>query len=352
MKPATKSPHPDNRFNADRPGPRVARRRVLGGAAATAAASVAVAIGLAGCSRREPLLRIASNVWPGYELMHAAQALGRFDETELRIIEMPSSTDVLQALASGAIEGGGLTLDELLSARADGLDLCAVLVFDESTGADALIAQAEIGSLAALAGKRIGVEQTATGALVLHAALQAAGLRLDQVQPVFMTVANHLAAWQARQVDALVTFEPVLGAAAAQGGRRLFDSHAMPGQIIDVLAVHRSALQRSPQALRRLVQMQFEMQALWRSDPQRLAPSIGARMGLAPAQVPAFLDGLSMPDLLENHQWLAGSQPRLLTSARHLEQVMRKAHLLTHGAPQTPLCSAALLPALPTGAGA
>lgn len=351
MKQANTSPHPD-RLDTRRPGPRVARRRVLGGAAATAAATVAAAIGLAGCSRREPLLRIASNVWPGYELMHAAQALGRFDETELRIIEMPSATDVLQSLAAGAIEGGGLTLDELLSARADGLDLCAVLVFDESTGADALIAQAEIGSLAALAGRRIGVEQTATGALVLHAALQAAGLRLDQVQPVFMTVANHLAAWQTRQVDALVTFEPVLGAAVARDARRLFDSRAMPGQIIDVLAVHRSALQRSPLALRRLVQRHFEMQALWRSDPQQLVPSLGARLGLMPAQVPAFLDGLSMPGLPENHQWLAGTQPRLLASARHLEQVMLKARLLTRSVPQTPLCSAAMLPAWPTGAGA
>ena len=324
------------------------RRHALG---AGAAAAVAAAAGLAGCSRREPLLRIASNAWPGYELMHAAQALGRLDESRLRIIEMPSSTDVLMGLGSGAIEGGGLTLDEFLSARAEGLDLCAVLVFDESKGADALLAHPDIGQPAALAGKRIGVEQTATGALVLHAALQAAGLRIEQVQPVFITVASHLAAWQTRQVDALVTFEPVLDAVAAQGGQRLFDSRAMPGQIIDLLVVRHDVLQRSPQALRHLVAVHFEMLALWHSDRQALTPSIGARLGLTSEQVPRLFDGIALPGLPENHQWLAGTQPRLLASARHLEQVMLQARLLTRRAPLAQLSSASMLPPL-TAAGA
>jgi NitT/TauT family transport system substrate-binding protein len=328
--------------DTSRPGSGVTRRRALG----AGAAAVAAATGLAGCSRREPLLRIASNDWPGYELMHAAQALGRLDESRLRVIEMPSSTDVLMALGSGAIEGGGLTLDELLSARADGLDLCAVLVFDESKGADALVVRPEIRSLAALAGKRIGVEQTATGALVLHAALQAAGLRLDQVQPVYITAASHLVAWQTRQVDALVTFEPVLDAMVAQGGQRLFDSRAMPGQIIDLLVVHNGALQRSPQALRHLVAVHFEMLALWHRDRQTLTPSIGARLGLTPEQVPRLFDGLALPGLPENHQWLAGDPSRLLASARHLEQVMLQARLLTRRAPLTKLCSTRMLPPL------
>jgi NitT/TauT family transport system substrate-binding protein len=335
--------------DASQQGRGLTRRRALG----VAAAALAATTGLTGCTRREPLLRMASNVWPGFELMHAAQALGRFDETQLRLVEMQSSTDVLQALASGAIEGGGLTLDELLSARASGLDLCAVLVTDESTGADALVARPEIGNLAALAGRRIGVEQSATGALVLHAALQAAGLRLDQVEPVFMTVGNHLEAWQAHEVDALVTFEPVLGASLAQGAHQLFDSRAMPGQIISLMAVQQRALERSPQALRRLLQVHFELLAVWQhSPPQALLASIGARAGVPAEQVPALFEGLSMFSLRDNHQWLGAAQPRLLSSARQVEQVMLQAGLLTSNAlptPQMPLCSDESLPALPLG---
>lgn len=321
------------------------RRRALRSlAAASAAASVPA---LTACVQREPLLRLASNVWPGYELMHAAQALGRFDESRLRIVEMPSSTDVLQAFASGAIEGGGLTLDELLSARADGLDIGAVLVFDESQGADALLARPEIATLAALAGRRIGVEQTAVGALVLNAALQSAGLRLDQVQPVILTVADHLAAWRAHEVDAVVTFEPVLGALAAEGARRLFDSRAMPGAIIDLLVVNQAAARRSPQALRHLLQVHFEMLAQWKSEPQSLAPAIGARTGLPPAQVAAAFGQIALPDLAANHAWLGGTRPRLSDSALRLLQVMQQARLLDKAPSLADLGNPAFLPVLP-----
>ncbi|MDP4299966.1 ABC transporter substrate-binding protein [Leptothrix discophora] len=310
-----------------------------------AAGSIALALPpLAGCARDEPLLRLASNVWPGYALVHAAQELGRLDARRMRLIEMPAASDVLQALAAGTVEAGALTLDELLAARADGLDLVAVLVFDESRGGDAVVARPGVRDLADLAGRRIGVEQSAVGALVLHAALRSAGLRLEQVEPVVMTVAEHLSAWREYQVDALVSFEPVVSQAIALGGKRLFDSRSMPGAIVDVLAVRREVLARHPVGLRRIVSAHFEMLARWQQADARLLDSLQAQLALSPAELKQAYEGLFLPDLVANRQWLGGSAPLLQASAESLVEIMQMSHMLPRRPPLDGLSSVEALP--------
>lgn len=308
-------------------GPVPDRRRVLRTGLAAGAALLGLP-GLVGCARQEPLLRVASNIWPGYALMHAAQTLGRFDPSRLRLIEMPSSSDVVLALASGAIEAGAITLDELLAARADGLDLVAVLVFDESRGGDAVIARPDVRDLSDLAGRRIGVEQSAVGALVLQAMLRSAGLRLDQVEPVVLTVAEHVEAWREQRVDALVSFEPALSQMLALGGRRVFDSRSMPGAIVDVLAVRRPVLERHPRGLHQIASAHFEMLARWQKDPKPLLPVLAEHLGLAPQAVAPSFDGLHLPDLALNRAWLTGETPMLATSASALVEVMQIGRML------------------------
>lgn len=308
--------------------PDAADRRCALRAGLQAGAALLALPGLVGCARHEPLLRVASNIWPGYALMHAAQSLGRFDPSRIRLIEMPSSSDVVLALASGAIEAGAVTLDELLAARADGLDLVAVLVFDESRGGDAVIARPEVRGLADLAGRRIGVEQSAVGALVLQAMLRSAGLRLDQVEPVVLTVAEHVEAWRERRVDALVSFEPALSQMLALGGRRVFDSRSMPGAIVDVLAVRRPVLARHPRGLRQIAAAHFELLTQWQAEPQKLEPILAEHLGLAPAAVAPSFEGLHLPDLALNRSWLTGSAPMLATSASALVEVMQTGRML------------------------
>ena len=121
-------------------------------------------------------LVIASHVWPGYELMFLARREGWLPAESLNLLETASATGSLAALAEGRADGAALTLDEVLRARADGIRLTIILVFDISAGADVVLARPNIHTLADLSGKRIGVEKTALGALVLYKLLAAAGL--------------------------------------------------------------------------------------------------------------------------------------------------------------------------------
>lgn len=305
------------------------RRRFLTTLAAAVAAG-ALGGGLGGCSRREPLLRIAANVFPGYELMFLAAARNYFTPAEVRMVSMPSATACLQALAAGNVEGAALTLDEVISARGDNMPLKVVAVLDISLGADVVLAKPGIQSLDQLKGKRIGVEQSAVGAVMLGAALSRVGLDSSSVEIVYATVDKHYGLFVNDDVDALVTFEPLPLLLAEQGAVRLFDSSMEPGLVVDVLVVRPDVVERSPNAIRRLVAGHFRARAELLARPPSAAEVISRRLGVPPAEVPSTYAGLELPDVAANRDWLLGESARLDRAAAALQQMMVRQNLLRH----------------------
>jgi NitT/TauT family transport system substrate-binding protein len=273
-------------------------------------------------------LRIGTNPWLGYELMHLARHRQYFHGDAVRLVEMPNASASLRALAAGTLEGAGLTLDEVLSARARGLPLRVVAVVDVSHGADMLIAAPGTASLAALSGRRIGVEQSATGALMLDAALTRAGLAAADVRLVPLAVSEHLKAMADSRVDAVVSFEPVCSALLAQGAHRLFTSAEAPGLIVDVLAVRAEVPDTHGPALRALVAGLFRARADWLAAPAAMAPMLAPRLHLPPAEVVRAFGGVQLPDLAANRDWLGGPAPALMATARRVAAVMQRAGLL------------------------
>ncbi|MEW6691212.1 MAG: ABC transporter substrate-binding protein [Pseudomonadota bacterium] len=289
----------------------------------------ASALLLGGCAPRPPL-RVAVHPWVGYEPMFLARQHGWLDAGLVRLVETPSATDSLHLLGSGLVEAAALTLDEVLRARALGVPLTVPMVFDVSAGADGVLARHPM-HLADLAGARIGVEQSAVGALMLAALLERGGLAADQVQLVSLGFHEHAAAWRAGRIDALITFEPALSELEAEGAVRLFDSRALPDTIVDVLAVHPSTLVHHRAALQHLVEATLRAVhdlALNRMDA---AYRIGARLRQRPETVLAGLRGLQLTDLGHNRRLLEGSHPLLLERAREVAAILQGAGILPSG---------------------
>ena len=303
-------------------------------------------VGLLGaCGHEEPLLRVGSNLWPGYELMYLAESLKLQDTRRIRMIRMPSATVVLQALAGDLIDAAGLTLDEVLTASANGVKLAVVTVIDQSLGADAIIARPELSSPGALRGKRICVEKTAVGAVMLHTFLRQSGLTPDDVTLLYATVDEHLGLYQSGKVDAVVSFNPVVPQLEAQGGVRLFDSARMGGQIVDCLAVTPRALAQQPRALGELVNAFFAARARFKQDLAGVAPLLAAGLEITPEELPAAYEGIDLPDLAANRRWLGGTPPRLEQSAAIVRDIMLEARLLDAKVDVTGLAVSRFLPA-------
>ena len=289
---------------------------------------ITVSYAMVGCSKKEPLVKIASNVWPGYELLYLAKEKNYFSENEVKLVEVPSATMCIQSLAAGTVEAAMLTLDEVLTAKAEGLNLKVVAILDLSMGADVVMVNPSIKTLAGLKGKRIGVEQSAVGAVMLNALLEKSNISVKDVNVIYLTVNQHLQAYIDKKVDALVTFEPVRTKLLKTGAKQIFDSSEIPGRIIDVLAVLPHALEQSPKTLRKIIKGHFKARNYYLTNQKEASNFLSKRLQLKPSEVASSYDGLELPNLKDNHYWLDGEQSLLEKSAIKLNEIMVKAKLL------------------------
>lgn len=275
---------------------------------------------------QETRVRIGTNVWPGYEPLYLARALGHYDDTPIRLVELPSASDVIRALRSGTLEGAAVTLDEALILLGDDIDLKTILIMDYSDGGDALLAKPDIASLADLRGKRIAVEHTAVGAILLDAALDAAGLTASDVVIAACPFDQHLDCY--RTHDAVVTFDPIRVHLLRQDARQLFDSSQIPGRIIDVLVVLTETTRTHERALVHLVAGYFKATKYLADRPDDASQRMAPRMGLSPSEVLDAYNRIHLPGLQENHAALGGQPPPLEQTARELADFMLERYLL------------------------
>jgi NitT/TauT family transport system substrate-binding protein len=296
------------------------RRRLLGALGAAGAWPW-----LAACGAPPPRLRLGAQVFPGYELLYLARELGQLDPELVRLVDMPSASASLRALGAGALDAACLTLDEVLAARDQGVPMTVVLVFNVSMGADVLLARPDVAGLQGLRGRRVGVEATAVGALMLDAALQAAGLPPDAVRVVPLAADEHEQAFRAGRVEALVTYDPMRQRLLALGAQTLFSSRESPGLVLDVLAVHRDRLGLQRPAVAAAVRAHLAGRQAFVAEPAVHAARLAPRLGLPVAAVPAAFAGLELPDRLRNQALLATALPE---AARRLHGVMRRAGLV------------------------
>jgi NitT/TauT family transport system substrate-binding protein len=189
------------------------RRRLVAGAALLAGLGA-----LSGCGDPDPPLKVGTIVFPGYEFLFLARELGLLSAQDARLIELISSTDNLRLMEEGRLDAATLTVDEVMATRAKGVDLRIVAVLDVSEGADAVVARAGVEKPVQLRGRRIAVEDGATGAVLLDAVLEAAALRLEDVIKVPMTADQSVILFQSEKVDAVITFEPWVSQLEARCG--------------------------------------------------------------------------------------------------------------------------------------
>lgn len=275
---------------------------------------------LAGCGPASPPApwRIAVNPWVGYEPLVLAQETGTLPPA-MRVVELASNTETKRAFRNGLIELAALTLDEALRLADEGEALHIVAVLSDSAGADAVLARADVAARlkrpatappaatpapnrlrrsAVQAGPqrlRIGLERTALGELMLAHWLEHSRLSLADVQPIHIEAADHEAALSNREVDVLVTFEPMKTRLEQSGAVNLLDTRSLPGEVVDVL-VARPGLDASRLAA---------LLHAWSSARQRLVDAsappewLAAGLDLTSTQYLQTLNGLRFLPLAE-----------------------------------------------------
>jgi len=293
---------------------------------------IALVLLLGGCVREpESALRIGTNVWIGSEPLYLARELDRLDPATVQLVEYPSASEVLRAFRNQAIDGMVITLDELLGLAADGLQPRIILVVDVSNGADVVVGRHGMRSMHDLKGRSVAVEGGALGAFVLSRALALNDMHASDVNVVHLESNEQPSAFEKGQVDGAVTFDPYRAQFLRAGATTLFDSTRIPGEIVDVLAVRASVLEKQPKAVQALLTGWFGAIEYMQREPREAARRMGIRQQTTGEQFLEAQKGIHVPSREENLRMLGGTKPELAVTGRRLMALMLEEKLLGSG---------------------
>ena len=295
-------------------------------------AGLALLLALSGCMREpETALRIGTNVWIGSEPLYLARELGLLNASTVQLVEYPSASEVLRAFRNQAIDGMVISLDELFGLAVDGLQPRIILVVDVSNGADVVVGRKGMKSMRDLKGKSVAVESGALGAFVLSRALALNDMRASDVNVVHLESNEQPSAFEKGQVDGAVTFDPYRMQFLQAGATTLFDSTRIPGEIVDLLAVRASVLEKQPKAIQSLLAGWFGAIDYIQREPKDAARRMGIRQQTTGEQFLEAQKGIHVPSREENLRMLGGSTPELAASGRRLMALMLEEKLLRSG---------------------
>jgi len=284
-------------------------------------------------------MRIGTDSWPGSAPLHLASQMGSLD-SRFRLVDFSTTSESVRSFRNGALDAACLTLDEALRVLRDGMDPVILLLLDESTGGDALVAQNHFATIKDLKGKRIGVELGGGGSLILTRALGMAGMSVNDVTLIYLPTDKHVESFQAGDVDAVATYEPARTRLQAAGGNVLFDSAMIPGEVFDIMIAHGSFVRQHPELVRALRKAWADSVAHLQAKPAVAIPAMAQRLQMTPAQFEAMLGNLRIAQGEENLAFLGGVHPKLKDSAARLMALMRQSALLSEDVNLDPLFSA------------
>ena len=257
-------------------------------------------------------LKLGVQPWLGYGQWYVAEDQGLFKANGLNKVELINfneDKDMNAALASGRIDAGNLATHTAMAMVAAGLPVKIVLLLDQSTSADALIADASVKTLADLKGKSVAYEEGTTSDILLHSALAKAGMSLADVKPVPMPASSAGSALLAGQVPAAVTYEPYLSAAARQGANihTLYQGSDDAGLISDVLVVREDVLKQRPGQVLALLKSWDAAYTHFQAQPEQGRAIIAKGVGADVGELDSAFAGVQFYSLADNQRELQGS---------------------------------------------
>ncbi|WP_370944885.1 ABC transporter substrate-binding protein [Amycolatopsis sp. cg5] len=265
------------------------------------ALTLAGAAALSGCSSDTAAdgakITLGFSAWPGWFPWQVAQEQGLFKKNGVNVDlkYFDSYTDSINALSTGAIDGNSQTLGDTVASVSGGAKLSIVLVNDNSTGNDKVIAREGITGVADLKGKKVAVEQGAVDHYLLLLALQQAKLTEKDITLVPMVTDQAAAAFLSGQVDAVAAFAPFTSKALERpGSKAIATSAEFPGAIPDHLVLGEKISKEHPKEVQAIVNTWFETLA-WIKDNKDPATDIMAkRAGVNLADYRSYDSGTSI----------------------------------------------------------
>ena len=197
-------------------------------------------------------------------------------------IEFPSGPPLLEALNVGAVDFGNTGETPPIFAQAAGAPLRYVAYEPPAPRGEAILVpkNSALKSVADLKGKKVALNKGSNVHYLLVKALEKAGVKYSEIEPVFLAPADARAAFERGAVDAWVIWDPFQAAAeAATGARTLADGTGLVANYQFYFSSQKF-LEANPKVVDRVLEQLSEVDGWAKGDIKAVAEQLGPSIGL------------------------------------------------------------------------
>ena len=196
--------------------------------------------------------------------------------------EFPSGPPLLEALNAGAIDFGHTGETPPIFAQAAGVPFVYVAYEPPAPKGEAILVPKDspLKTLADLRGKKIALNKGSNVHFLLVRALEKAGVKYSEIEPVYLAPADARAAFERGAIDAWVIWDPFQAAAeAATGARTLTDAVGLAPNRQFYLATKKFA-DANPAAIDAILAGVREIDAWAEHNESTVAQELSAGIGI------------------------------------------------------------------------
>lgn len=215
----------------------------------------------------------------------------RFPDTKFSWVEFPAGPQMLEALNVGSIDLGSTGDIPPIFAQAAGADLVYVGVEPPKPKAEVILVpeKSDIKSVADLKGHKVAFQKGSSSHNLLLRALQEAGLKFTDIQPVYLTPADARAAFQQGNVDAWAIWDPYYSAALLQGGVRVLKDGTTLKQTGSFYLAAKPYAEKNGAFIQNVLDTFTQADALTQSQRQESIALLAKTMGLPEPVIASYL---------------------------------------------------------------
>ena len=191
----------------------------------------------------------------------------------------------------GSIDLGSTGDIPPIFAQAAGADLVYVGVEPPKPKAEVILVpeNSDIKSVADLKGHKVAFQKGSSSHNLLLRALQEAGLKFTDIQPVYLTPADARAAFQQKNVDAWAIWDPYYSAALLQGGVRVLKDGTTLKQTGSFYLASRPYAEKNGAFIQGVLDTFTQADALTQSQRQASIALLAKTMGLPEPVIASYL---------------------------------------------------------------
>ncbi|WP_016953096.1 ABC transporter substrate-binding protein [Anabaena sp. PCC 7108] len=209
--------------------------------------------------------------------------------------------------SAGKYDGITVSLGSFIILSATNPDIQSVMVIDESTGADVVVAQPQIKTVADLKGKKLGTNLGGFSELFVTEMLKSFNFTSDDVKLVKLDALEIPQGLKNNVIQAGHTWQPHLSEAIKLGGHIIFTSKQTPGLILDLIVFRNDIIRDRPEDVRAFVRGWLQGAAYWKANVQEGNEIISKALKIPRNTL--SLEGVNLTDLGENQKLFQSSNP-------------------------------------------